>query len=121
MTATVDASIKSTEAFISENPIDIRLVRMPRVKTSAGGYTNGAPVSLPPQRVRLVSQQGYLADLRLSDQGDVSVPRFVVIGVPGTDMKKGDTFTHEGTEYKINRINTSPPYAIRGEAFEHVR
>lgn len=110
---------KSTEAFIDENPVDVRFIRTPRVRTSAGGWVDGAPISLDPQRVRLVNQQGYLADRRINEQGDVIVPRYMVIGMPGTDMRKGDTFTIEDVEYRINSVNTSPPYAVRGEAFEN--
>lgn len=118
-TDTAYASSKSTEAFIDENPIDIVLKRSVRTKTSAGGWVMSAPMELLPQRVRLVSMQAYLVDRRLGPEGDVTVPRFTVIGLPTVDMKRNDTFEYEGDTYRINRVNTTPPWAKRGEAFEH--
>lgn len=119
MSDTAIAAAKSTEAFIAENPIDVRFRRGTRTKTSAGGFVTSAPTPIPPQTVRLVSQRGYLVDQRLNESGEVSVPRFVVVGMPDVDMKRGDLFDHEGETFRIGRINTSPPWAKRGEAFEH--
>jgi hypothetical protein len=116
---TAYSSTKSTELFIDENPIDVVFRRSSRVKTSAGGWTDGSPTTLQPQRVRLVSQHGYLVDQRLGAEGDVSVPRFTVVGLPGVDMKRGDVFEYGGETFKINRVNTSPPWAKRGEAIEY--
>jgi hypothetical protein len=118
-TDTTYASEKSTEAFIDENPIEIVLRRSVRTKTSAGGWAMGAPSPLPPQRVRLVALHGYLADQRLGPEGDITVPRFMVVGLPTVDMKRDDTFEYDGETYRINRVNTTPPWAKRGEAFEH--
>lgn len=119
MTDTIYASKKSTEHFIDENPSDVVFVRSARIRTSAGGYKDGPPALLPPQRVRLVAQSGYLADQRVGAEGDVSVPRFVVVGLPEVDMKKGDTFVHGDETFRISKVNTSPPWAVRGDAIEH--
>lgn len=117
--STAAAATQSTREFIEENPVDVQFVRSPRVTTTAGGKVDGAPVMLGPQRVRLVAQSGYVVDSRLNGEGDVAVPRFVVVGMPTIDMKKGDTFTHNDETFRINRVNDSPPWAKRGEAIEH--
>lgn len=119
MTDTIYASKKSTEHFIDENPSDVVFMRATRARTSAGGFADGPRAPLPAQRVRLVAQSGYLADQRVGAEGDVSVPRFVVVGMPEVDMKKGDTFTHNDETFRISKVNTSPPWAVRGDAIEH--
>ncbi len=119
MTDVIDASAQSTEHFIDENPSDVVFERAVRARTSAGGFADGPRTPLPPQRVRLVAQSGYLADQRIGAEGDVSVPRFVVVGMPTVDMKKGDLFTHDDQTYRISKVNTSPPWAKRGDAIEH--
>ncbi len=118
-TDTAYASTKSTEAFIDENPSEVEFTRSVRVRTSAGGWVDGAISTLPPQRVRLVAQPGYVDDQRVTEAGAISVPRFMVIGMPTVDMKRGDTFVYNDETFRINRINTTPPWAIRGEAMEH--
>lgn len=119
MTDTTYASKKSTEHFIDENPVDVVFMRATRTRTSAGGFVDSERTPLPPQRVRLVAQAGYLADQRVGPEGEVSVPRFVVIGLPEVDMKKGDVFTIGDETFRISKVNTSPPWAVRGDAIEH--
>jgi hypothetical protein len=118
-TDTAYTSAKSTEAFIDESPSYVSFKRTAKVHTAAGGWAGGAESTLRPQKVRLVSQSGYLVDHRLTDTGEVAVPRFVVVGMPETDMERGDVFEYGGENFRINRVNTVPPWAKRGEAIEH--
>ncbi len=90
--------------------------RTTRVKTSAGGWIDGTTVAGTPQTVRVVAQS---PGRRVTADGAVVIPKYVVIGMPDADMKKGDVFTWEGDVYRIFDVNNTPAWAKRGEAIEH--
>jgi len=113
-TATVAA--RSTQEFIDENPVDLVLVRVARVKSSAGGWVDGATTQIDPQRVRLVAQTG--SD-RLTQDGNLVVPRYTLVGMPDVNVQERDTFTFEDIDYRVGSVSTSPPWAVRASVVEN--
>lgn len=119
MSMTSDAALSSTQAFIDDNPIDVELVRTPRIRSTAGGWVNGTPVTLEPQTMRLVAQNQHQGGSHISGEGDVEVVRYILVAMPDVEMSRGDTFVHNDLTYRIRSVSTSPPFAKRGECVEH--
>lgn len=111
-------SLASTQAFIDDHPIDVVLVRTPQVSSGAGGWVDGAPQYLPPQRMRLVAQSQLQSSSQTRAEGDVSVPRWTLVAMPDADLERGDTFLDGDASYRVIRVDMSPPWAKRGAVIE---
>lgn len=113
-----EVAARSTKGFIDENPVELVLTRAARLRTTAGGWEDGELTDLTPQRVRLVAQTNRN---RLNPDGDVTVPAFVLVGLPGTDVAEGDIFSYQGNQYRVGRPVNGPAWAVRMEVFRHGR
>ena len=106
-------AIRNTREIIDGDPIDVIVVRRPKVATAAGGSTKGTPLSLPPQRIRLVPLSGNVWD-RSRQQADTGNMLGVVkhlLAMPDANFQKDDTFWYNDQHWEV--VHISPEKHVR--------
>jgi len=100
-----------TSYFIDEHPIYIIVSRSPLVATGTGGFTRGAPVLLPPQKVRKVGLAGQPRNF-VGDNGATIFAEATVIAPHDADLEAGDHFTtsDDDTTWEVLGVNIDPPW-----------
>lgn len=92
---------KQTEAFIAFDPQTVILNHAETVRTPAGGYVQGEPMSRPPVTGRLIDiPQGAPVVRRQLDGEDVYVTQELVLPWDAV-VERGDWFFVEGRKYEV--------------------
>lgn len=107
------AQIRSTEAFVDADPVDLSIYRSTRVSNGAGGYVKSTPALTGTVRCRLIPQSDRVPEVSTLD-GRLLRPKFVLMASPGVNVERGDTFTF-GSEYEIAAVHEGPEYAFKAD------
>ena len=92
--------------FIRVDSASVSFVRATgKVKTGAGAWTQGEPVTLAPQLTRLIpAKRRYGSALVNSEAGDIEKWPYSLIGAHDMDVVEGDIFTYNDQSYKVMTI-----------------
>lgn len=106
-------------ALVSEIPVSVSFKRSSLITDSAGGFTESAPVVLPPQDVRLIPA-GSTSNViggqpRTTPEGQTYNPAYALIGAIDLDVQIGDKFTLDGQTYAIMDITVPRHWRTRAE------
>lgn len=103
-----------TDAFIGADYRDVVILRRPRSSDGAGGTLVGEPVSLYPQRFRLLPQEDG-ATARTTADGESATPEFMLMGPVSSDLQRFDEFVLDGRRFQVVYIDNRQ-YEVKGEA-----
>lgn len=103
-----------TKAFIEADVLPVVLVRSTWVSDGAGGSVKGDPVSLAPQRMRLIPL-GDGAQERFDANGESVRPSYKLLGFYDADMERWDEFTLNGSRYEVVFVTENRQYQVKGE------
>lgn len=112
----LDDLIEGTRQFIEEDAEDIAFVQYEKVKDATGGIVE-TPVGDPngfTERVRLIPQSDAVPMARTTD-GDVPVPVYVLLAMPGSRIKRRCRFTYKGQQLSIHAVHLDPEYEVKGD------
>lgn len=104
-----------TAAFIKADALQVTLSRAIRASDGAGGVIDAGVVDLPPQTMRLLPL-GDGADERMTADGVMVRPTYMLQGNYDADMERGDTFVLPDGRYEIVFVNENRQYQVKGEA-----
>lgn len=105
-----------TKEFISADPRDIVLLRTPLINNGTGGATEGTPVPLPPQTMRLIPVNSQVSAERTMPDGRVLKPSYTLMAEVGANMMYGDTFElPDGTTGEVAYVQEKQVYQVKGE------
>jgi hypothetical protein len=105
-----------TKEFISADPRQIVLLRTPLIPNGTGGTTEGTPVPLPPQTMRLIPVNSQVSAERTTSDGRVLKPSYTLMGEVGVNMMYGDTFElPDGTTGEVAYVQEKQVYQVKGE------
>jgi hypothetical protein len=112
--------VAATQLFIDANPNSFSLQRPGRVSDGAGGWTEGTPIELGEQTMRLVglSQLSTQAE-RVSSDGHIVRATFALVALPSADVAVGDRFTFEDKVHEVLFVSTHPEWRKRAEVYRH--
>lgn len=109
-----------TQAFIAADAEDIQVrPRITRVSDGAGGWVEPVEPPLLPVTVRLIPQSDKVPEAAVSE-GRRSVPEFILIAMPGTNLDRYDVFSWRGKEWEISHIHEKPEYELKADVVLHV-
>lgn len=116
MSQTSTIHLKQTEAFIDENPSAIRILRVVKEKTAAGGFVADSSGYLPVQKMRLVpiNRVGAVSE-RMTSDGRMIKPDATIVGMPDADIQRGDKFLHDGLVYEVVFLSRGPKWRTSAE------
>lgn len=103
-----------TKAFIEADVRPVVLVRSTWSPDGGGGSIKADPVSLAPQRMRLIPL-GDGAQERFNSNGEEVRPSYKLLGTYDADMERWDEFTMNGSRYEIVWVNENRQYEVKGE------
>lgn len=103
---------KSTAAFIAADRLPITILRRTRIQLSSGGYNWSAPVELEPQDARLIPSQDKEKELE-TDEGKSAHPDYVLLMMPGADIKRWDRFMVGEFEMLVLSEPHGPAYEVK--------
>lgn len=103
-----------TAAFVHQSRQMVVLRRAERTPDGAGGFTEGTPVSLRPQRFALVIQvlEGTTANEHATTP---EADAYALVGRHDADIRVGDRLTFDGREYWVTFIHPDRSYETRAE------
>jgi hypothetical protein len=106
-----------TKHFVEADVAVITLVRSEWVDDGAGGSVRSDPVSLPPQRMRLIPLGNGSSSQaeRFTSTGEQVQPSYKLLGLHTADMERWDEFTLGGTRYEIVWVDQNRQYEVKGE------
>lgn len=105
----------NTEVFISQDPVDIRLLRPATERTATGATRRGVVRVLEEQRFKLImiSPAGGSIDQR-TDDGTVTRVDYVLLGRWDADVQPGDYWDDEaGRRWEVTSIIPTNNYETR--------
>jgi hypothetical protein len=94
--------------FINADPISLVISRaaVPIQNTGTGGYTQGLPSDLDPQKARIVlNKRRYNPGIVNAEAGDIPHTDYLLIGKYSLDIQEEDQFFWKGEKYKIVGIH----------------
>lgn len=96
----------NVERQIARNPADIVIRRTREVGDGAGGSYRET-VELPAQTVRIFMSTFAGTDAKDStgSGGHIQTQRWGLLAMWDADINKGDTFTHQGRQFRIRSIS----------------
>lgn len=97
---------RQISALISEDPVDIVLIRSEDIPDGAGGFRTGPPTPLAPQRVTILPFKRRMSELVIAtEMGDVIDYPYAVVGMYNLDIKRDDEFTWNGEHFVVHAID----------------
>lgn len=106
----------NTLAFIGADSFRVTLVRQTATSDGAGGVLHGGDAPLAPQVMRLIPQQDGGAE-RMTTDGEMVEPQYVLMGRWDADILRGDYFLLDGERYEVVYVNQNTQYERKGEVF----
>lgn len=103
-----------TDAFISADSLQVVLNRTTEVSDGAGGVLLSDTAPLAAQKMRLLPL-GDGAVERLTADGRVVRPSYMLLGNYDANMQRGDTFTLSTGRYQVVFVNENRQYEVKGE------
>lgn len=110
----VDDLIQSTADLIASEPSSIALSRVETTSDGAGGRRPGAPVDLEAVD-RFFSYVAANPITHFDDGGSYKSEAGVLIGMPDDDIRNGDTFTHNGLNFRVTKVFDDRRYQTKAE------
>lgn len=111
---TNDVQTEVTSNLISEEGIEISLIRRGSTRTASFGVSHDdATTILDPVR-RFFSGTTFDERIINTANGSMVEGSFVIIGMPDDDMQAGDEFEAFGNRYRINKIHSDRRYQTKG-------
>lgn len=94
---------KYIENLINRNPVEIILIRIIKTDNGFKGYTE-TPKTLPKQTVTFYKKR--ISRSTVTDTGEAYSSQIVakVLCYGDADILKGDTFTSDGTTYRVANV-----------------
>jgi len=93
---------RQMDAFIAAQPLVLRLNRPVMTATAAGGYLEGEPEVLSPQRFRLVPfKRRFTHQVVDTQDGDIPLTQYVLVGKFNANVQTDDYFEYKGTTYRV--------------------
>jgi hypothetical protein len=98
---------RNVRAFVDADPVDVVLMRpSAKVRTSAGGWVEGEPLPLPPQRGRIVqAKRRFASPLVNTEAGEVTELPYILLGFWDMDVEKGDYFDWNNARWEVKSIS----------------
>lgn len=91
--------------FIRADYRDITLERPTKTKTPAGSWVEGNPVSIAPQRFRLIPAKRRASNAEVDSQdGNIPAQDWTMIGYWNADIQVDDEFMLNNDHYKVTAI-----------------
>jgi hypothetical protein len=95
--------------------MEVTLKRKVKAPDGAGGTTS-TPVTLDPQRVRLISRDTVAgAQQRTTVDGKLVTPAYVLLAEYDADIKAGDSFRIDTADYEIVFVRLDKRYEVTAE------
>lgn len=114
---------KQTEAFIRLNPSLVLVRRRSESDDGAGGWTRGTLASAtefgPHVGRRIPANTVRNAGEILSSDGEVIVPKFGIVFMPETDIRKNDVLQIDDESYRIVSVSKHPEWRLTTQVVEY--
>jgi hypothetical protein len=102
--------------MIDSDPIEINITRTPKVPDGAGGFVKGTPVTLSKQTVAIHPFKRRFSEMLVNtEMGDVVDYPYVVLGRPGLDIQRGDTFTWQGDQFVVHTVDIKVDVRVKAQ------
>lgn len=109
------AQRKQTQALLARgNGIRVVLNHATIVNDASGGQTPGAPVSRTEQTFHWSQPSTQLPE-RVTPDGSLAVPEYVLVGRHDAVIERGDWFYMDGIKYQVVFIHPDRSYETRAE------
>lgn len=102
-----------TASFIKADSVEVTITRNSVVSDGEGGYTRQA-VTLAVQTMRLLPLSDG-ADQRLTADGQMVAPKYMLMGDHDADLERWDTFSLDSDRYEVVFVNENRQYQVKGE------
>lgn len=93
-----------TQSFIDADPDMIQLTRQVKVRNEAGGFTTVNPITLGPQKVKMIHLTPQPTQEVVTEGIFVKPAYDRFVGKVGCDAERGDTFEYEGENYEVVKV-----------------
>lgn len=115
-----EAGLRQTTEMIRRDPVDAVFTRTAKLATTAGGTRSGAPVDTAPQHVRLMPAQTETTQIPrvVTSSGALETPSYVILALPGVDIRVGDRATIDGKKLEVVWFNDEPGWRWLFECVE---
>lgn len=109
---------RNTAAFINADSITVILNRPVRVASGTGGWIESTPLVLTEQTFRLVPTSTRAGDQSYrTPDGSFNETREELVGMPSSDVHKGDWFINPADQLIYTVIHVSPERSYRCSAW----
>jgi hypothetical protein len=109
--AELAAQIRQTAAFIEADPVDLSVSRQTVSRVPGGGVrVSGSPTTTT-RRARLIPV-GDTTEIGSPNGSSAERREWVLMGLPGLDIREGDTFTYLGQSSVVASV-TGGQYEIK--------
>lgn len=107
---------KTTDALIEFEPTLVQLTHPPvMVSNGRGGLTaSGSGTLESVAKERFFSQTTPKETVTIKSEGKEIVVDWVLVGPFGDDIREGDTFTVNGTKYKVWNVHEDKRWQTKG-------
>jgi hypothetical protein len=102
----LDALTQSTADLIEEDGLDVALWRVTFVPTPSGGVKRVDPEAPLAAVRRFFGSVTATPSINQREEGEFTLYRFVLIGMPGDDIEEHDYFLIDGQKYQVDEIDT---------------
>lgn len=94
----------------------IQLTHAPvQVSDGRGGYKgSGSPQTEPEPKARFFSQTTPKESVLIKQEGKELLVDWVLVGLPGDDIREEDTFLVAGVEYKVWNVHDDKRWQVKG-------
>lgn len=103
----------TTKWFVKADSFECALVRNSQVPDGAGGYTMSS-ITLPLQTLRMVPLQDSTSN-RISSDGRLLRPRYMLIGEWEVTIEKFDNFVKDDRRYEVVFVLDNDQYQVKAE------
>lgn len=119
MISELELQVANTAAFIAVEPVDLVLIPRARVSDGAGGFrlTTGTPRE--PQTFRMLPRNDKVPEVQTAD-GKTAQPEFTLLGMPGIECDRYDTFEFDGRTWEVAQVHMRPAYEWKGDVVRRV-
>ncbi len=108
--------IETTKTLIEIEPTMIQLTHQAaRVDNGRGGLTtSGSPTTEPTPKARFFSETTPKEQAVIKQEGKELVVDWVLVGMPGDDIRENDTFVVAGVQYKVWNVHDDKRWQVKG-------
>lgn len=97
---------RQVAAEIASDPVEVAIIRRPKIDTGDGGWRWGEDATLPPITVLIMPAKRRLGEMTVNTElGEVPNYPYILLGYHDADIKRDDSFYWNGDRFQVKTLH----------------